>query len=314
MSGRDSGNYTCDVSGPGSAILGIVRYTVHVKAAVEKVYIVQGNASSSTSDQSTTPTITFVEGEPTPVRCIARGGSPPPEIEISIGRSDYTKYFRFDSVPAMSGDVGFRSLRMTTMLVTDNFRATADDDGKRLNCIAKVPGLTEVLKSIIVTVNYAPRIDCKSSAAYVGDRNIRVTCDVTARPPVTSWYWILDDNGTTVSEGEVMNGYWTIVTYLDGKMHLELYFREAVEESFRKYTLVARNTVEKRSAVVLLTRKYRDAESNPQSSAEQTPPYRKQHTRGRSNRDPSSLISGSGAMHHGPALTLLSVALLLCVH
>ena len=132
----------------------------YFSAAVEKVYIVQGNASSSTSDQSTTPTITFVEGEPTPVRCIARGGSPPPEIEISIGRSDYTKYFRFDSVPAMSGDVGFRSLRMTTMLVTDNFRATADDDGKRLNCIAKVPGLTEVLKSIIVTVNckYQDRI------------------------------------------------------------------------------------------------------------------------------------------------------------
>ena len=39
MSGRDSGNYTCDVSGPGSAILGIVRYTVHVKGEVASVYV-----------------------------------------------------------------------------------------------------------------------------------------------------------------------------------------------------------------------------------------------------------------------------------
>ena len=58
----------------------------------------------------------------------------------------------------------------------------------------------------------APRIQCTSSTAYVGDRNVRVTCDVTARPRVTSWFWVLDDNGTTISEREVIDGYWTIVT------------------------------------------------------------------------------------------------------
>ncbi len=31
MSHVDSGNYTCDVSGPGAQLLGVVKYTIHVK-------------------------------------------------------------------------------------------------------------------------------------------------------------------------------------------------------------------------------------------------------------------------------------------
>ena len=73
-----------------------------------------------------------------------------------------------------------------------------------------------VVNSIsIFYINYyldAPRITCKSTTAYIGDRNVRITCDVIASPPVTSWFWILDDNGTTISEGDVIDGYWTIVT------------------------------------------------------------------------------------------------------
>jgi len=32
-----------------------------------------------------------------------------------------------------------------------------------------------------------------------------------AKPLVTALFWILDVNGTTVSHGEVVNEYWTLV-------------------------------------------------------------------------------------------------------
>jgi len=113
--------------------------------------------------------ITFIENEATPVRCIARGGSPPPEMEITVGGDHYTKYFRFHSLAAMTGDVGFRTIHMTTMLITDNFRTSARDDGKRFRCRANVSGLRGVVRSALITVNceyaltifsYSPYLAC----------------------------------------------------------------------------------------------------------------------------------------------------------
>jgi len=57
----------------------------------------------------------------------------------------------------------------------------------------------------------APIVNCESSWAYVGDRNVFVRCKVKARPKVTAIFWILDGNGTTVTEGQVVNEHWTLV-------------------------------------------------------------------------------------------------------
>jgi hypothetical protein len=59
---------------------------------------------------------------------------------------------------------------------------------------------------------------------------------------------------------------------------------------------------------------YREAESNPHASAEEKPPYRKHHTSGRSNRDPSSLVSGSAALSGNGIIFVLLLWLVLCVH
>ena len=114
--------------------------------------------SAQISRSSAVPLLTFTEQEPTPLRCIAKGGSPPPMMEITVGRENYTKHFRFDSDYSMSGPVGFRTLRITTMMMTDEFRATATDDGKLLHCKAKVPGLDDVIKSAKLSINckYCP--------------------------------------------------------------------------------------------------------------------------------------------------------------
>ncbi len=121
-------------------------------AAVEELHI-HGASGESTSEIFSDGSITLIENKLIPVRCISRRGSPPPEMEIFLGRTDYTKYFRFDSVPSMTGDIGFRYLHMTTMLVTDHFRVSSNDDGKKLNCIAQVPGLPQVVKSILIIVH-----------------------------------------------------------------------------------------------------------------------------------------------------------------
>jgi len=45
----------------------------------------------------------------------------------------------------------------------------------------------------------------------MGERNVCLKCEVRAQPRLTALFWIIDDNGTTVYEGEVVDRYWTLV-------------------------------------------------------------------------------------------------------
>ena len=54
-------------------------------------------------------------------------------------------------------------------------------------------------------------ITCSDSWAARGDKNVCVCCEVRAKPQVQRLYWIVDDNGTTISEGEVVDEQWTLV-------------------------------------------------------------------------------------------------------
>jgi hypothetical protein len=57
----------------------------------------------------------------------------------------------------------------------------------------------------------APIITCQPTYAQTGDKSISIRCDVRAKPEVIAMFWIIDTNGTTVSQGEVINEYWTEV-------------------------------------------------------------------------------------------------------
>ena len=54
-------------------------------------------------------------------------------------------------------------------------------------------------------------INCRPTHAFLGARSAYVWCEVHAKPLVSAMFWILDVNGTTVSHGEVINEYWTLV-------------------------------------------------------------------------------------------------------
>ena len=57
----------------------------------------------------------------------------------------------------------------------------------------------------------SPIIKCDVAKAYIGDNHVNLRCEVRAKPSASALFWILDRNGTTVTEGEVIDEYWTLV-------------------------------------------------------------------------------------------------------
>jgi len=46
----------------------------------------------------------------------------------------------------------------------------------------------------------------------LGDKSACLRCEVRARPTLTALFWVIDDNGTTVYEGQrVDDRYWTLI-------------------------------------------------------------------------------------------------------
>ena len=70
---------------------------------------------------------------------------------------------------------------------------------------------------LINSVNFyvyldGPIITCPTVSAYIGDRNVNISCEIKARPGVTSLFWMIDVNGTIITEGKVRKEYWNLVT------------------------------------------------------------------------------------------------------
>jgi hypothetical protein len=47
--------------------------------------------------------------------------------------------------------------------------------------------------------------------AYVGDHNVNIKCELKSKPGLSALFWIIDSNGTTLSEGQVVNDHWFLV-------------------------------------------------------------------------------------------------------
>jgi len=54
-------------------------------------------------------------------------------------------------------------------------------------------------------------IRCRPTYAALGAKSVHVWCEVRAKPQLSAMFWIVDVNGTTVSHGQVINEYWTLV-------------------------------------------------------------------------------------------------------
>jgi hypothetical protein len=251
----DSGNYTCEIRGPYSSILGQSTHYLYVRAPVQSVTI----HDKAAADASPIRQLRLVENHLSVIRCLAIGGYPPPAIELYVDRRDVTSDFAYRASTSVSGRRGMRLMTYRSERSASTFKPRAEDDGARLKCIASVQGLKPVVEIVSLDVDYAPKLSCASVGASVGDVNICIKCELHAKPRSTSTMWIVDANGTTLADGHVVDDYWTTSTErLKGLVPLvdsQLCVREVRSETFRKYTIVAENSVAVSHTVVELYEK-----------------------------------------------------------
>ena len=86
------------------------------------------------------------------LRCVAFGGSPPPDIDLYVGQQDITSSLTLSRWPTVSRQRGLRVVYYTTELSTDRLQLSADDDGALLQCVVTVPGSpSNITTSLIAT-------------------------------------------------------------------------------------------------------------------------------------------------------------------
>ena len=55
----------------------------------------------------------------------------------------------------------------------------------------------------------APVVTCPTMRARLGQRSVRLRCEIRARPELSALFWIIDVNGTTVAEGTTIDDFWS---------------------------------------------------------------------------------------------------------
>ena len=85
--------------------------------------------------------VTFIEGMPRTVRCVAVGGYPLPEMVVRLGSEDITSRFTLSYSVTMEGVRGLRIIRYRTERRSDVIMVSAGDDERSIRCVAAVPGL-----------------------------------------------------------------------------------------------------------------------------------------------------------------------------
>ena len=68
---------------------------------------------------------------------------------------------------------------------------------------------------MLTMLSDAPMVHCDQRSAELNEYNVYLSCQVRAKPEVTSLFWVVDVNGTTLAEGDETNGYWSMVTVSD---------------------------------------------------------------------------------------------------
>jgi len=253
---EDSGNYTCEVSGPQNSVVASLTHQVYIRAHVESIVIsTAGNETTLIGEQKY---LKFIEGQPTDLICTVIGGYPPPDVDVYLGNTSADEKvipgFELNRSLQLTGQKGLRRIHYTTVWTVQQFVPQSLDDSSEMRCVATVHGLESTHVRATVLVQYAPVIECDTTEVEIGDRNVALRCLVRARPPLSHSYWIIDNNGTTVSEGEVVNEHWQLIMDLtNGQYEMQLFTRHVTAQSFRNYTLHAENNVSSRTASVTFT-------------------------------------------------------------
>lgn len=112
------------------------------------------DAQTIAMNQSASPSrLIYTEHERGQLRCVAFGGSPPPDMAVYVNRQDITSSLTLSRSPTLSRQRGLRLVYYTTVLSTDELQLTADDDGALLQCVVTVPGSPPNVTTALITVH-----------------------------------------------------------------------------------------------------------------------------------------------------------------
>jgi len=77
----------------------------------------------------------YTEHEAGLLRCVAFGGSPPPDIDLYVNQRRITSRLALNRSPTLSRQRGLRLMYYVTELSTEQLQLTADDDAAQLRCV-----------------------------------------------------------------------------------------------------------------------------------------------------------------------------------
>ncbi|RVE65050.1 hypothetical protein OJAV_G00131830 [Oryzias javanicus] len=165
----DIGSYTCKVA---TFPLGNTQASTYVNVLVEpKVYVSAG------------PTALLEGGNESLVAtCIAERGRPAAEVSWE---SDLSGQSVTQTQEEANGT--------TSVLVRYMWRPQSYAQGKTLTCVVRHPTLqTEFKTPYTLNVQFAPivSVEGKDRSWYVGQKNVKFTCDAKANPPAQHFSWI----------------------------------------------------------------------------------------------------------------------------
>jgi len=112
-----------------------------------------GRPADAMNKSTTSSRLVYTEREFGLLRCVAFGGSPPPDIDLYVGGQDITSSLTLSRSPTLSRQRGLRLMYYTTELSTDQLQLTANDHGARLRCVVTVPGSPPNVTTAVITVH-----------------------------------------------------------------------------------------------------------------------------------------------------------------
>ena len=139
---------------------------VTCSAPIDRVFIVVGQLVVGYDGLEPRRDAVFIDRQPTAVRCVADGGYPAPDMTLHLAGRDATNAFSFSQRLQFADDddddddVGgdrppreLRRLRYITERRHDAIQLTVKDDGKTIECVATVAGLTSNKTSASIVVH-----------------------------------------------------------------------------------------------------------------------------------------------------------------
>ncbi|ESO06304.1 hypothetical protein HELRODRAFT_160468 [Helobdella robusta] len=157
--------------------------------------------------------LSYTEGTPGGLYCIAQGGYPIPTFNLQVGSRIIWDAKTAVRVTRLGNVTGMKVLYHTTFYWVANFVATPQNDGEVVRCSVSISGkhVSQIERNI--SVLYAPLIRCDDyePTAYLNDKNVFITCHIKSKPALNELYWVVDDLGTKVHETKPHDVFWVLI-------------------------------------------------------------------------------------------------------